>query len=78
MVLVCHGSDCRKNGAKKIRTEAKDTIRALGLQKECMLVRSRCTGHCKQAPIACIQPANVWIENASEKKLAKAIKQELG
>lgn len=78
LVLVCHDSDCKKQGAKEVRVAAKNTIRDLGLRKECMLVRSRCTGHCKRAPIACIQPANVWIDRATPKSVSKAIEDELG
>ncbi len=78
MVLVCHGSDCRKRGAKALRTQAKNTIRDLGIKKECMLISSRCTGHCKQAPIACIQPSNRWLEKATADDMDAAIRAELG
>lgn len=77
LVLVCHGSDCRRHGAKAVRTQAKDTIRSLGLKKECMLVSSRCTGNCKQGPIACIQPNNRWLEKATPESMDKAIREEL-
>jgi len=50
VVLVCAGSDCKKNGGKKIYKSLKELIRAAGLGTEVRVQACKCMGHCKKAP----------------------------
>ena len=72
-VMVCHGSDCKKGGAKKLDREARNCLKSLGAQKQTLLVRTLCTGLCKQGPIVSIQPCNTWITHATGKRVTKRL-----
>ena len=67
VVMVCNGKDCRKKGADKLRCEAKARLRAHGVFGAAMIIKSECTGLCKQGPVMCHQPSNTWITEASKK-----------
>lgn len=73
LVAICHGSDCRKEGAKEIYKTVKRCTRKAGLGKKRLIVKTKCTGHCKQAPIVVVQPSDVWIEEATEEAVLAAL-----
>lgn len=61
LVLVCSGKDCKKAGAKDIARGANKALRTAGLGKSSKVLRTKCTGHCKRAPVLCVMPAGDWI-----------------
>lgn len=65
VVLVCEGSDCKKNGAKAVRKALKSHIKARGVRKSVLLLKTKCTDHCKRGPICGFQPANEWLAGAT-------------
>ena len=68
-VLICHGSDCKKAGAKPLTAAAKAHLRALKLQRSCAILKLKCTGACKQAPICGVLPSGHWLERATAEQL---------
>lgn len=77
VVLICNGSDCRKAGAKELRKCANRVAKDVGARKSTMLVRTKCTGLCKQGPVVVIQPANEFVLDAAPKSLEKALRTHL-
>ena len=77
LVLICNGSDCRKGGAKDLKKCARRVVKDVGAKKSTMLVRTKCTGLCKQGPVVVIQPANEFVLEADEKALEKALRKSL-
>ena len=77
VVLICNGSDCKKGGAKELKQCARRVVRDVGAKKSTMLVRTKCTGLCKQGPVVVIQPANEFVTDASPKSLEKALRKHL-
>lgn len=61
LVLVCSGKDCKKAGAKDIARGANKALRNAGLGKSSKVLRTKCTGHCKRAPVLCVMPSGDWI-----------------
>ena len=76
MVVICNGSDCKKAGAKALRKTAKSKLRELGLNKQSIIVKTKCTGNCKRAPVACVQPLNRWLFKVDEEDLIAAIERQ--
>ncbi len=76
-VMICHGSDCKKGGAKKLTSEAKKLLKAEGAFKTSRIIKMRCTGHCKRAPICGLLPANTWLEKTSKSDLRDALIEDL-
>lgn len=76
-VLVCVGSKCKKKGANKLRRAAKETLKERGWRRRSMVLRTRCTGNCKRAPVCGLLPENTWIERASAADLSDAIEAHI-
>lgn len=76
-VLVCVGSDCKKKGARRLRRAAKETLKDAGWRRRSMVLRTRCTGNCKRAPICGILPSNTWMSRAKPSDLSDAIREHI-
>lgn len=50
LIFVCHGSDCKKAGAKKLNKELKDITSASPLKGSCKFIKTKCMDMCKTAP----------------------------
>lgn len=72
-VLICQGSDCKKAGAKALATAAKKHLRARDAHKESLVLKLKCTGNCKRAPICGILPQQVWIDRTKPEQLIAQI-----
>jgi NADH:ubiquinone oxidoreductase subunit E len=77
VVLICMGSDCKKNGARAVLAAAKDCIGELGCKRTTHLVKTRCQGLCKHGPIVSVQPANHWLVEATPKKVCGLLEETL-
>ncbi|WP_249755634.1 (2Fe-2S) ferredoxin domain-containing protein [Microvenator marinus] len=78
VVLVCQGKDCKKNGAKDVLCGVKSALKDLGAHRETMIVKTKCTGQCKKAPVMGIQPHGVWLTEGTEKSAAATIHATIG
>jgi len=54
VVMICNGSDCKKKGGKELYKTCRQKLKQLGRSNESLVVRTECTGLCKQAPVVCI------------------------
>ena len=77
VVISCQGADCRKAGAKKLRACAKRVVRDMGCNRNTMMVKTKCTGLCKQAPVMIIQPANEFVTQATPRSVEKALRDNI-
>lgn len=77
VVLVCEGSDCKAGGSKAIRKAAKDLLRARGWKRRALVLKTKCTGHCKQGPICGIQPENAWLTEATPERLCARLEASI-
>lgn len=72
-VFVCQGSDCKKAGAKKLYKAAKLHLKAKQWRTKSAVIKIKCTGNCKRAPICGLLPQNQWLERADQDTLMTAI-----
>ena len=49
-VSICKGPDCRRNGAERVATEARDAVIDLDVGDRCTLARGGCYGLCHLGP----------------------------
>jgi NADH:ubiquinone oxidoreductase subunit E len=73
LVAICYGDDCKKRGAKALVSAAEAHTKATGVKRERLVVKTKCTGHCKQAPVVTVQPLNIWLANATPESLVDAL-----
>jgi NADH:ubiquinone oxidoreductase subunit E len=73
VVLICTGKDCRKRGANALRQEARACLKDHGARRSSLVVKAKCVGMCKRAPVACVQPGNLWLTQATPRRLRQAI-----
>lgn len=71
-VFTCNGKDCKANGAKEIGTELKKQLREEGLHQETKVIKTKCTGRCKEGPIMIIKEN--WITEVKARNLSEIIK----
>lgn len=71
-VVVCTGSDCRRKGARDLKSTARRVLRKLGREESSIVVSARCCGLCEHAPVACVDGAE-WLKKAKPKQLKREI-----
>lgn len=49
-ISVCRGPDCRRNGAERVLTAAREAVEKEGLEAKCVLGRGGCYGLCHLGP----------------------------
>lgn len=67
VIFICDGKKCGKY--KEIRKGFKHAIKESGMKNEVGVVRMDCTDNCKNAPVVCLQPQNVWIGEVEEREI---------
>ena len=50
LIFVCNGSDCKKEGAKKLSKELKNLTDQVPLKGSCKFIKTKCMDMCKTAP----------------------------
>ncbi|MEB2785874.1 (2Fe-2S) ferredoxin domain-containing protein [Algoriphagus persicinus] len=50
LVFICIGSDCKKQGAKKLYKELKGMTDEAALKGSCKFIKTKCMDMCKTAP----------------------------
>ena len=69
--FICKDSDCVKKGAKDIYKTLKQTLKEENLFKSSRIVKTRCMGGCKNAPVAFI--GQEWHTKVKEKQVKEYI-----
>ncbi|WP_159801101.1 (2Fe-2S) ferredoxin domain-containing protein [Flavobacterium sp. MK4S-17] len=71
-IFLCNGKKCGKH-SKELRKALKHTLKEQGLKKEILLNCMECTDNCKNAPIVCLQPHNIWLGEVADKDVPSII-----
>lgn len=72
-LFMCQGSDCKKNGAKKLRKAAKKHVKNQGWKKRVNIIKTKCMDGCKRGPICHFAQQDEWLAGPSESELLDAI-----
>lgn len=74
-VFTCNGKDCKANGAKEIGTELKKVLKEEGLQDSTKVIKTKCTGRCKEGPVVIIKEN--WLTEVRPKQVPEIINENL-
>lgn len=74
-VFVCNGKDCCKSGAKDLQKEFSKELKERGLKDAAKVIKTKCTGRCKQAPVAIV--GQRWLGNVKESQVPLIIEELL-
>ena len=64
-VLVCGGTGCTSSGSKKVIDALEKALKANGLEKEILVVRTGCFGLCSLGPIMIVYPEGAFYSQAT-------------
>lgn len=53
-IFICNGSDCKKEGCKKLQHEVRELVKSDDHKGKYKIVKTKCMDFCKSAPIVVI------------------------
>jgi NADH:ubiquinone oxidoreductase subunit E len=71
-VFVCTGDDCKPD-SKRLQKAFKDVLEDNGLKRVSEVIKTKCTGRCKEAPVVII--GNEWIGEVRPTDAARLVKK---
>lgn len=76
-VLVCGGTGCTSSGSKKVIAALEKSLKANGLEKEILVVRTGCFGLCSLGPIMIVYPEGAFYAQATPDGVERIVKEHL-
>lgn len=76
VVCMCMGSKCKKYNKDHYK-HLKDALKHEGKHHDIEILKVECTGRCKQAPVMCLQPSNLWFTDFDDKLFKQVTKNLL-
>ncbi len=76
-VLVCGGTGCNSSGSKKVIAALEKSLKANGLEKEILVVRTGCFGLCSLGPIMIVYPEGAFYSQATPEGVERIVKEHL-
>ena len=76
-VLVCGGTGCTSSGRKKVIDALEKALKANGLEKEILVVRTGCFGLCSLGPIMIVYPEGAFYSQATPEGVERIVKEHL-
>lgn len=76
-VLVCGGTGCTSSGSKKVIAALEKALKANGLEKEILVVRTGCFGLCSLGPIMIVYPEGAFYSQATPEGVERIVKEHL-
>jgi len=74
-IFVCHGKDCKKEGCKALQQVLKSELKQKRQQKALKIIKTKCTGKCKQAPVMIAQ--DQWMTRVDVAKVREVVEKML-
>ena len=76
-VLVCGGTGCQSSGSKKVLAALEEELKAQGIDKEILVVRTGCFGLCSLGPIMIVYPEGTFYAQATPEGVRRVVKEHL-
>ena len=76
-VLVCGGTGCTSSGSQKIIEELEAQLKANGIEKEVMVVKTGCFGLCALGPIMVVYPEGAFYSMVQPEDVAEIVSEHL-
>lgn len=71
-VFVCTGKDC-KSESKSLQKAFKEALDKNGMKKTSKVIKTKCTGRCKEAPVIII--GSEWLSHVKPSDADKLVKK---
>ncbi len=76
-VLVCGGTGCTSSGSQMVIDALNKSLKANGLEKEILVVRTGCFGLCSLGPIMIVYPEGAFYSQATPEGVERIVKEHL-
>ncbi len=76
-VLVCGGTGCTSSGSEKIIEELNAQLKAQGIDKEVMVVKTGCFGLCALGPIMVVYPEGAFYSMVKVEDVQEIVEEHL-
>ena len=74
---MCGGTGCTSSGSKKVIDALEKALKANGLEKEILVVRTGCFGLCSLGPIMIVYPEGAFYSQATPEGVERIVKEHL-
>lgn len=68
---------CRGEGAKKLKDELKEALKAAGLKKQVRILETSCMDQCEHAAVCVVYPDNVWYSFTKSRDVSEIVDEHL-
>ena len=72
-VFVCTGKDCCKKGGKELQKQFSKELKERGLKGTAKVIKTKCTGRCKEAPVAIV--GQHWLSFVKESQVPVIVEE---
>lgn len=76
-VLVCGGTGCTSSGSQKVIKALEESLKAHGLEKEILVVKTGCFGLCALGPILIVYPEGAFYSQATPEGVSRIVEEHL-
>lgn len=70
-IFICSGSDCKKEGCKKLQNEVKELVKSEDHKGKYKIIKTKCMDFCKSAPVVVV--SNEVVKKADIYSLKKKL-----
>lgn len=54
-IFICNGSDCKKEGCKKLQGEITELVNSNDYRGKFKIIKTKCMDFCKSAPVVIVE-----------------------
>ena len=76
-ILVCGGTGCHSNSSSKIIDEFNAQLKAVGMEKDVLIVQTGCFGLCAVGPVVIVYPEEAFYSKIEVKDVKEIVEQHL-
>ncbi len=76
-VLVCGGTGCTSSGSKKVVAALENALKAQGIDKEILVVKTGCFGLCALGPIMIVYPEGCFYSQVTPEGVERIVEEHL-
>ena len=76
-ILVCGGTGCHSNSSAKIIDEFNAQLKAVGMEKDVLIVQTGCFGLCAVGPVVIVYPEEAFYSKIEVKDVKEIVEQHL-
>ena len=76
-ILVCGGTGCTSSGSRKVIAALEDELKAQGVDKEVLVVKTGCFGLCALGPIMIVYPEGCFYSQVKPENMKRIVDEHI-